>query len=181
VTPLATPEQLAARMTATATPERVDAALTDASATVRSYTGQHFTRAVTTDTLASHCCAQVRLPQRPVQEVLDVLVGDVVATWRFNGTDRVDITWPRAGAWYAAVTYDHGYDEIPDDIVAVVCNVAARSLASPPERAGMTQQSITNYSESFGSVGASGPVGLFADEQAILSRYRRSGGMARMC
>jgi hypothetical protein len=61
-------------------------------------------------------------------------------------------------------------------VVAVVCNVAARTLGTPPENSGANTESITNYSITLGPVGAAGAVGLFRDEQAILDRYRRTAG-----
>jgi hypothetical protein len=164
-------------MGGTPDPTHVDAVLTDASATVRSYTGQAFTRAVTTDPVINNWGGTVRLPQRPVNDVIDLTAfGDPVA-FEWPGGDRL-IVGP--GAQYLMVTYDHGYDVIPDDIIAVTCNVAARALASPPEDAGLVSRSITNYSESFGAVGAAGPAGLFNDERAILGRYRRIGSTARL-
>lgn len=176
--PLATPAQLAERMgTPPSDPARADAALTDASATVRAATGQDFTRAAT-DSILRARCGEVRLPQRPVLEVTAVTdtAGAEVAWWEWDQLDRLRLD---PGYPVVVVSYDHGYDVIPDDIVAVTCSVAARALATPPEDAGVQSRSITNYSESFGAVGAAGPAGLFNDERAVLSRYQRRGSSAR--
>jgi hypothetical protein len=181
--PLASASDLTVRAPATgATPDQIDAALVDASAAVRGYTGQTFNRTDTTDVLRTTCCGRLRLPQRPVHDVATVTTpdGDPVSWDWIVGTDRLEVA---SLARTFAVTYDHGYDdgEIPDDIVAVVCNVAARTLGQPREDAGITQRSITNYSESFGAVGAAGPVGLFEDERKALDRYRRIGVSAQVC
>lgn len=177
--PLITAQQLADRMGSAPDPTRVDAAIADASATVRAVSGQIFTRDTTTDSLRARCCGYVRLPQRPVNDVIDVYSpsGDPI-DWGWDGLERVVVLWAYD---VVLVSYDHGYDETPDDIVAVACNVAARTLAASPANAGITQRSITNYSESFGPVGAAGPAGLFNDEKAILLRYRRDGSSARLC
>jgi hypothetical protein len=183
--PLATPEQLAARMTNVSAPaERVNAALVDASAAVRAYTGQQFNLMVTMDVLKAACAGVIRLPQRPVIDVDEVavhtLAGLVPVPFLWAGADRLEVTTP---AVRFNVTYEHGYEEgaYPDDVVAVVCNVAARTLGHPREDSGVTQQSITNYSESFGVTGAAGPVGLFDDEKAALMHYRRVGVSTKVC
>lgn len=178
--PLATPAQLAERMGAPPDPSRVDAALTDASATVRAAAGQDFTQAVTDSTLRAHCCGALRLPQRPVNDVTDVtdIYGEALDWWDWDGREKVTVSYRYD---VVVVTYDHGYAVIPDDIVAVTCNVAARTLASAPEDAGIQSRSITNYNESFGPVGAAGPAGLFNDERAMLVRYQRPGSSARLC
>lgn len=176
MTPLATPADLAARMSGTFDPAAVDAALTDASATVRAHAGQLFTRVTTVDLFKVRCDGIIRLPQRPVNDIIDVTIDGQPIDYAWHGDDR--LTVPPLYLYVTAET-DHGYDQIPDDVVAVTCNVAARALASPPEEAGLVSRSITNYSESFGAVGAAGPAGLFNDERAILARYRRPGTSAR--
>lgn len=182
---LATPAELTARMTTvSASPAQLDAALIDASAAVRSYTGQTFNRLITTDVLKAACCGVLRLPQRPVLDVVDVvsltMYGELDVVFMWDGTDRLAVS---SSDRRLTVTYEHGYDEgeMPADVVAVVCNVAARTLGHPREDAGVTQQSITNYSESYGSIGAAGPVGLFDDEKAALAHYKRVGVSAQVC
>lgn len=177
--PLATPADLAARMTNPPDPAHIDAALADSSATVRAFSGQMFTRMVTTTVINVMGRTAVRLAQRPVNDVIEVTAAptDEPVSFYWPGGDRI-IVDPCQG--YLAVTYDHGYDVIPDDIVAVTCNVAARALSNPPEDAGLMSRTITNYTESFGAVGAAGPAGLFQDERAILARYQRPGASARL-
>jgi hypothetical protein len=157
--------------------------LNDVSAAVRAYTGQYFTRTETTERLTVDR-GTVRLTQHPVHAVTtvtDLTGAEIVASW--NGLDRVTLD-PGPAATFVTipvdVTYDHGYDTIPADIVAVVCHIVARSLGSPAEDARLTGQSIDGYSEQFGTIGAAGPFGLFADEQRILDRYRRHVGIAWM-
>jgi hypothetical protein len=181
---LAAVGQLTDRMEVDPDTTRAARALEDASAVVRAYTGQHFTRAVTTDRVRLRH-GSARLPQRPVHDVVAVTgAWGGTATWAWDGGDVIWLTYPLAysPALPAAVTeallveYDHGYDETPDDVVAVVCNMAARALGAPPENSGVNTESITNYSVTLGPVGAAGAVGLFRDEQAILDRYRRVAG-----
>lgn len=187
MTALATIEDLLTRMTTTPDPDRAAAVLDDASAAVRAYCGQAFDRATTTDRLRFRR-GRLRLPERPVVEVdtvEDVAGATVAATW--DGLDQLALTtsaayWETNGSpsWdrVVDVTYTHGYETIPDDLVAVVCNIAARSLGVPPEAAPLSGETITNYSYTIGPVGAAGPIGLFDDERAVLDRYRTNVGVS---
>jgi hypothetical protein len=179
--PLATVQELADRMGTAPDPARATAVLTDVSAAIRAYTGQMFNRMTTTEHLRARCCGRLRLPQRPVNSITAVVatLDDTVLAYAFDGVDRLALS---PAVDLVTVTYDHGYPEggYPGEIVALTCAVAARTLATPPEDAGVTQRSITNYSESFGPVGAAGSAGLFNDERRVLDRYRRPGATARV-
>lgn len=176
--PLATAADLQARSSVplTGPPERIDAVLADASAAVRAYSTQEFTRSTTTDWMAVR--QPLRLPQRPVNEVIDVTdpAGEPVS-FAWDGLDTIDVDPFQT---VVAVEYDHGYDEVPPEVLAIVCSVAGRTLATPPGATSVTQESITNYSVSFGPVAASGASGLFNAEAAILDRYRRVAAVTWM-
>lgn len=170
---------------------QADALLVRASARVITYTGQQF--------LAATSTAQVkvrnqiaRLPQRPVTAVSAVVDLDGNAptfTWlnddrvrlgnRFaNDTFEVD-RWANR-ILEVRITYDHGYDEAPDDVKAVVCQMVGRALGRPADAAAVTQESIAGYSYSVGGAAAAGAVGMMADEKAALDVYRRIGTSARI-
>jgi hypothetical protein len=87
------------------------------------------------------------------------------------------------------VVYDHGYAEIPDDIVAVATRAASRAFQAglrAAETAGMPGVSskslgdfaVTYSSEPLGSaageglMGASGARFLLLSEKDLLNRYR---------
>lgn len=167
---------------------RVPSLLTDASAAVRGYTGQQFDLATTTARLRVRR-GKVVLPQRPVVDVTaveDTDGNEVSFTWL--GDDRVDLSahplneWEieprRYGLTMVDVTYEHGYEAVPADIVAVVTNVVLRSLGRDPEAGGVSQEAIAGYSYTVGSVGAAGALGFLPDERVVLDRYRRSGSTA---
>jgi hypothetical protein len=170
---------------------RVLALLDDASALVRSYTGQQISEATTTERIAVRN-GTVRLPQRPATAVTTVNdpTGSAV-TFVWGGGDVLTVlslpVWvgPGAGAaTFVDVTYTHGYDPIPDDIVAVVCDTVGRSfsgyLASP---AIWQQPSAGINPEAVGAIiptPALGGAQLTADQRAVLDRYRRVVGIARM-
>lgn len=183
--PLATIEDLEARMGRRITDDetpRAEALLQDASAAVRAYTGQQFTAGTTTARLRPRN-GTVRLPQRPVVDVTAVAnvegtdvaftwdTGDQVAITGLGSTVPFDVEPIRRVA-YLDVTYEHGYELIPDDIIAVVCQIAGRAFGRPVQDSGTQQESIGGYSYSVGVAAAAGGVGMLNDERAVLDRYR---------
>lgn len=167
--------------------------LAAASEAVRRYTGQTFTRETTTARLRVKG-SRIRLPQRPVNEVAAVktpagLVLAEGATWSFDGLESVYVPCNVWVGLYAPpllpvdmldVTYDHGYDVIPADIVALVCGVVMRTIGTPAETGGLVSESITNYSYQRGSVASAGAVGLLAEEKRALDIFKRVGGNIRL-
>lgn len=185
---LATIEQLIARQPSVAEDPRAQAMLDDASAAVRSYTGQTFD-AVTADVSRVKLSrGTARLPQRPVTAVTAVttLAGTAVS-YDWDGYERVVVdpqllsrpTQIGDPPMVVLITNDHGYEPeaMPEDIVAVVCQIAARSLTGNPQDARLTGRSVDDYSETYGTIGAAGPFGLFPDEARLLDRYRRDVGV----
>lgn len=170
---------------------RALAMLEDASAAVVSYTGQTFEEATTTDRLKVKN-GTVRLPQRPttaVDAIANTASTDLAFTWDHGDTVYLGTTgalnafeiepFRRAPSW-VDVTYTHGYETIPADIVAVVCQIAGRAFGRQLEDAGMQSESIAGYSYSIGTAGAAGGLGMLADERAVLDRYKRVGGSIRV-
>lgn len=179
-TPFATVADVSRRLGRTLTADeaaRVTVLLRDASAAVVNYTGQQFHAGTTTVTLRPKW-GRVRLAQRPVTEVTTVVNGDgddIDFDW--DGADLVDVYGTSAPV---TVTYDHGYgpNDIPADIVAVVCQIVGRAFGRSAEGTGLTSETIGSYSYSVGAAAAAGPFGLLNDERAILDRYRRTVGVA---
>ena len=115
----------------------------DASATVRRYTKQDFTIGTTTANIRP-IGYKLRLPQRPVLDVISIeikLPGSRLGTytsipaWYWDGSDEV---WLVDGSSVVnlaeeiisameymtpvcRVTWQHGYTDIPDEIIGVVC------------------------------------------------------------
>jgi hypothetical protein len=186
---LATSVDVEARLGRTLTADesvRMDALLEDASAAVILYTGQQFAEGTTTATIYPQR-GFVYLPQRPVNSITSVEDTDGTSlgySW-FAG-ERIDLSsspvadfayvGPGLTAAPVVVTYEHGYANIPQAIIAVVCNMALRALGQTPTSSGIQQESIAGYSYSTGAAGAAGPVGLLPDEKKVLERYKRSSG-----
>lgn len=168
---------------------RAELLLVDASATVRAYARQDFT-AVEDDTVRVRIKdGKLRLPQRPVTAITAVTNtdgDDIVFTWYSGDVVNVSNTgldWFErepltTSPTYVDVTYDHGYETIPDEVIKIVCRIAATALGSPSEEAGVQSESIAGYSYTRGVVAAAG--GLFDEEKRELDAYRAVGGSARL-
>jgi hypothetical protein len=168
------------RTLTTAESDRVELLLADASATVRSYTGQDLSLVEDDVKRLRVKDGAIRLPQRPVvsvDSVADIDGNDLDVTW--SAGDRILLDAPGTYAW-ADVTYTHGFEEVPGEIVAVVCQIAGRAFGRPPDETGMQSESIGQYSYTVGVAAAAGGLGLLNDERAVLDRYRAVGGYVRM-
>jgi hypothetical protein len=200
---LATVEDLEARLGRELTPEesaRAAALLADASALIRGWARQDFTPGESTVVLRP-VGTVVRLPQRPVRAVTAVTavggsdaIPDIAlpsGSWTWDGVDRVDI-WPPDTSWLLSlpetwvdgfgavdtyrVTYRHGYDEVPADVIAVVCAMVTRVLTAPSPVEGMVSERIGQYNyqlqQSMGSAGSA--VRMSTADRDALARYRRT-------
>jgi hypothetical protein len=161
---------------------RINVLLADASAAVRTYTGLEFTAAEATVRLKVGD-GRVRLPQRPVNAVsavVDTNGNAVNFTWDAGEVVTVAVNVPDAWAWEAwrnglrwvDVTYSYGYDEVPGDIIAIVCQMAARAFGLPADESGIQSETVAGYSRTNGSVAAAGAIGMLPEEKAALERYR---------
>lgn len=168
-----TPEQL----------NRLVALVQDASAAVRSEAGgQLISRAQST--IRATIWNRYALPQHPVVSIASITqydTGDPI-TYVWDGLNTVIFWgWPNRfdinlTGWFppvANITYTHGYDPVPDDIVAVVAQMAGRAYGLPATESGINQESLGAYSVSYGTAAASGGVGMLPDERTIVRRYRR--------
>lgn len=113
----------------------------------------------------------VRLIQRPVISI--VSVDDL------NG-NPVDYTWDGFQSLYdlgmvgpVVVTYEHGSATIPAAVVAVVAGMVARTLSIGGDAAaGVTQQSVGPFSQSYASWAVGGQVMLSPAEGSVADSYR---------
>jgi hypothetical protein len=201
--PLASPADLVARLGRDLTSieaARADALLADASALVRGYTRQTFDPVEDDVVVLRPVGTLLRLPRQPVTAVTAVAaIGEEpevpLSGWQWDGSDLVDIgglgsiivnlpDW-----WYDTpggpntyrVTYSHGYEETPPDVVAVVAAMVLRTLTAPSMVEGLvsSQEQIGQYSHGYQlqqTTGSAGPsVRLTqADKQALDDAgYRR--------
>jgi hypothetical protein len=113
----------------------------------------------------------VRLVQRPVIEVVEVKdIDGVEIDYTFDGHQSLyDL-----GAYTpVTVTYEHGSATIPADVVACVAGMVARTLSiSPDAAAGVTQQSVGPFSQSYATWAVGGQVMMSPAEAKVADYYR---------
>lgn len=167
-------------------------ALKEATATIRNYCRQTISL-VGNDEIVIHPFGSWRifLPELPVLAVSLVeqdgeLLDAENYIWNQNG---IIVRYPPArwadGNKTVRVVYDHGYETIPDDIVAVCTRAAARAFQAGLRAAetagtpGVASKSLGDFSVSYQSEGAAEGVSgasaarfLLMSEKDILNRYR---------
>ena len=113
----------------------------------------------------------VRLVQRPViavTEVTDIDGNSIDFTW-----DGHQSIYDLGGSSAVNVTYEHGSADVPADVVAVVAGMVARTLSiSPDAAAGVTQQSVGPFSQSYASWAVGAQVMMSPVEAKVADAYR---------
>ena len=166
-------------------------AITEATAAIQNYCHQALEAMGETITLDCIGGARLLLPELPVMAVLSVVedgdllvVDDDYKLGEHGILYRVGDYWA-VGIQIIAVTYDHGYAVIPDDIVSIATRAASRAYQAGLRAeemsgiSGVTALSLGDYSVSFGGEGAAeGVLGasaaplLLKSEKERLDRYR---------
>lgn len=174
---LATVEDVEARLGRSLTETetvKVEALLTDASSLVTGYTGQKFLPSTSTNMLLVRA-GKILLQQTPVTDVTDVTDidgNDLPYKWDNYRTIRVS-GWSAPNLTPVLVTYEHGSETVPADVVAVVAGLTLRTFQIAPEAAmGITQQTTGPFSASYATWAVGGQVVLSPTDIAILDRYR---------
>jgi hypothetical protein len=145
--------------------------LARASARIRREAGQQITRTTSTVRLTSWR-GHVTLPSPPVtavSEVQQVAYGGTTSTitgWQWDGYDRVNRV-----CGDVIVTYTHGWDPLPDELLELVCSVASRLGATPDGggmEAGIRSESIDDYSVTYAAESLQMASGLLEGEISSL-------------
>lgn len=113
----------------------------------------------------------IRLIQRPVIEVISVK--DIEG-------NEIDYTWDGRQSIYdlgdlrgVTVNYEHGSADIPDDVVAVVAGMVARTLSiSPDAAAGVQQQTVGPFAQTYASWAVGAQVMMSPVEMKVADYYR---------
>ncbi len=178
---------------------QVTTMLRDASAVVRNYTRKTFTPVVGDVLVLRPTGNTVRLPQRPVNAVTSVTLiapeGEnntdnlriPLPVWYFDGIDELwiyggpnnqIINLPEAlwDLWQnrtplVEVTYDHGYADIPDEVIAVVAGMVVRTQTTPG-RGNVSSESAGDYHYSVSFQVQLGPLALSDPERMLLNTYK---------
>lgn len=141
------------------------ASLKRASARIRGYLGQDVAASTSTITARGPV---FRLPQRPVVAVASVVDIDAAPVeYELSGSV---ITTDNLGIM--TVTFSHGYIELPDELVELVCQVASR-LETPNASlaAGVQTEGTGPFSVGYGWDAWKAQSGLTQGEKDTLDRY----------
>jgi hypothetical protein len=170
--------------------KRVGALIRDASATARRISKQEFSVQQTTVGIRpiGH---RILLPQSPVISVDDISIRLPNSTtmvtipgWYWDGSDEVWLTDGGSIINLAEellfvmqhqtpmcfVKYTHGYTEVPDDVIGVVCSMVTRIITAPG-LGGVISESVGEYSYRLSDTAAQGTMGLTEAETKILRSY----------
>jgi hypothetical protein len=178
----------------------VQRALEEATAAIRNYCNQ-FIELVEDDEITLDVRPGQRklfLPELPVIEVSEVVENEetLTVTDHYKLGQHGILHRVGGGCWYSGiqsvtVTYSHGYDNIPDDIVGVCTRAAARAYQAGLKAAdaegvpGISSKSLGDFSVAFNAegnvmageavLGASAARMLLMSEKEILDKYRLKG------
>lgn len=130
------------------------------------------------------------LPELPVVELSSVVEdgetlteGDDYELGNYGQLWRVGSRWA-AGNQIVVVTYTHGYETIPDDVVDVCTRAASRIYQAGLKAEdsdgvpGIASKALGDFSVSFGTEGSEGVMGasaarpLLLSEKDLLAKYR---------
>ena len=144
-----------------------EAAIRRASARIRGHVRQQITQGTSTIKARGPV---FRLPERPVESVLSVTDADGNAV----GFDLAGSVLTVQSLDVVTVTYSHGYVLVPDELIELVCSVAARIEAVPassPLAQGVQQQTSGPFTVGYGWDSYKAQSGLTAGEKEVLDRY----------
>lgn len=148
-----------------------------AEAAVRSYCGWHIAPARAGDvvTVNGSGARVLALPTMRLAGVSAVLEDGTAVPLEDVQWSPAGYLW-RASPWTTSLrgvsaTIDHGYDEPPVEVQAVVMSVAARAVVSPD---GVVRSQVGEVSVTFSQAAfnVAGGVALLDHERAVLDRYR---------
>lgn len=152
--PLATTADLTALKIDTSDADTIALLLASASSAVRDAAGVPISRKTSVATLLTETSRRIELPGRPIHTVSSVLLdGVAIDDYKVRGSAlwRSGCYWQMPGdiPSEVTVTMDHGYAEVPADIVTLVCSLVAAGLAATAEgydpRRGMSYERIDDY------------------------------------
>src|SRR5690606_6300853 len=141
----------------TSNADLVESLLASVSAAVREAAGVCITLETSTFTIPTEPSRRVDLPVRPVRSVESVtLDGETVTDYLVRGSAIWrDIPWQRTGAIPGELVIEatHGLDEVPADIVKLVCTLVAAGLIEAEEglgaNRGVSGEGVDDYRISF--------------------------------
>lgn len=159
--PLATVDDLSELGIDTSNAALVDFLLNSVSEEVREAAGVQIARATSTVTIATEASRRIELPGYAPREVTAVSLNDEPLTDGVDYLVRAGSLYRTRGPWHGrgnipgelTVTYDHGLDEVPPDIVRTVCLYVAAGINAAADKfaghRGLQYISIDDYREGY--------------------------------
>jgi len=164
-----------------------EALLRRASARIRRAAKQHISSITSTVRVRVEGGVAV-LPGNPITAVTSVTQltedgGAAVTGWRWDGRDQVHgintsptTNLPVMARWPTdvLVTYTHGWTTIPDELLDLVCSIAARIGSVPASggmEAGVRSESIDDYSVTYAVEALDAASGLLPGEEDELRAF----------
>lgn len=113
----------------------------------------------------------VRLVQRPVIEIVSVKdIDGVELEFTFDGHQSI---YELGSYGPVVVNYEHGSENIPKDVVAVVAGMVVRTLLVPDDAAaGIQQQSVGPFSQSYATWAVGRQVLMSPSDIEVANYYR---------
>lgn len=144
----------------------------------------------------------IKVPWKPIASIDEVLalsgspgIPDIAVTWfHFDDVDEITVMNPRASGiinlpeewyeetfWYGGsfqITGAHGYQQTPDDVVAVLCTAITSELSTPTQSATLASESIGAYSYAMRRTSGAGLAAALLDAgmKTVLADYRQMTG-----
>lgn len=177
--PIATVDELEVCLGRTFTEQergQAEGYLDAASGTLRRLTNQTLTFAESIEVHDGWSAPLLQLRELPVVEVTEIQAdGEVLDPDTYRIDYEAGCLWRgwgwRAGRQGIAVLYSHGWEEMPAELVLVVCNMVQRAMAVPA--AGDFQsESLGPYRYDRGNLAGLGAIGLTTAEASLIERYR---------
>jgi hypothetical protein len=69
------------------------------------------------------------------------------------------------------------FNPVPPAVLAVVCQIAARTFGTTPEANGIMAETAGPFTVQYGATGAAGSVGMLTAEREVLERFRAKAGV----
>lgn len=170
---------------------RAGVLLQDASAIGRRTAKQTFTVATTTEQVTP-IGYRLRLAEQPVRSIISVSIKlpgqdapQPLPSWYWPGGQEVwlmvegqVINLPEEIGYLLQyqtppmfVEYEHGYDDVPDDVVGVICSMVIRTITAP-SMGGVVSENVGEYGYRLSDAAAQGSLALTQAEENILLSYR---------
>jgi hypothetical protein len=185
---------------------RVDALLRDGSAIIRAFCNKVSFDWKPHDVLIAVAeRGTIVLPWRPVESIESVTaksglpgIPDIPVTWySFDSIDTITVPGPTHSGvinlpefWYETnwwsnsyqVIGSHGYEETPDEVVAVLCTAIISELSTPTMSATLASESIGAYSYSMRRTSGAGLKAALDDAglKTVLAEYHKSQGTLQL-